>query len=146
MQTSRRKTRQPAASGLRARKKQEVRERILSVCGRLFRARGFDETTVDDIIGKVGVSRQTFFNYFAGKDAVLAELGLVWLREQAEMTRRRRRFPRRAALRGACRRLPAGDVRLRGSSHRARAPDGQDASVDGIRHRRLLPLHGITRR
>jgi AcrR family transcriptional regulator len=47
---------------LRERKKQQVRQRILDVCGRLFRTRGFDETTVDDIVGEVDVSRQTFFN------------------------------------------------------------------------------------
>jgi AcrR family transcriptional regulator len=71
------------AGGLRARKKRQVRDAILDVCGRLFRARGFDETTVDDIVAAVGISRQSFFNYFPGKEAVLAELGLAWLREQA---------------------------------------------------------------
>lgn len=91
MPASRRKPRHTAraahrvpAEGLRARKKQQVRNAILTVCGRLFRARGFDETTIDEIVEAVGISRQTFFNYFPGKDAVLAELGLVWLREQAE--------------------------------------------------------------
>ena len=72
------------AQGLRARKKQQVRDAILDVCGRLFRARGFDETTVDEVVEAVGISRQTFFNYFPGKEAVLAELGLAWLRRQAE--------------------------------------------------------------
>jgi AcrR family transcriptional regulator len=67
----------------RARKKSEVRERILAACGRLFRARGFDETTVADIVAAADVSRQTFFNYFPGKEAVLVALGLAWLREQA---------------------------------------------------------------
>ena len=82
----------PAAGpGLRERKKQRVRQRILDVCGRLFRERGFDETTIDDIVHEVGISRQTFFNYFPGKEAVLAELGLVWLREQGDLARRSRR-------------------------------------------------------
>jgi AcrR family transcriptional regulator len=64
-----------------------VREHILSVCGELFRQRGFDETTIPDIIGRVGISRQTFFNYFSGKDAVLTDLGLNWLRQQASVPR-----------------------------------------------------------
>ena len=66
---------------LRERKKQQIRQRILEVCGRLFRARGFDETTVHDIVGEVDVSRQTFFNYFPKKEAVLAELGLPLARQ-----------------------------------------------------------------
>ncbi len=69
-------------TGLRARKKKQVREKILEVCGQLFRGRGFDETTIDDIVGAAEISRQTFFNYFPGKESVLAELGLAWLIEQ----------------------------------------------------------------
>lgn len=64
--------------GLREQKKNETRERILAVCGRLFRERGFDETTIADIVETGGISRQTFFNYFPGKEAVLTELGLAW--------------------------------------------------------------------
>ena len=75
------------AGGLRARKKRRVRDAILAVCGRLFRTRGFDETTIDDIVGEIEISRQTFFNYFPGKDAVLAELGLAWLGAQGERAR-----------------------------------------------------------
>ena len=75
------------AGGLRARKKKQVRDAILAVCGRLFRTRGFDETTVDDIVGAIEISRQTFFNYFPGKEAVLAELGLAWLGAQGERAR-----------------------------------------------------------
>lgn len=84
--------------GLRARKKQQVRDAILDVCGRSFRARGFDETTVDAIVGEVGISRQTFFNYFPTKEAVLAELGLAWLREQAAGPRAGARAGRGASV------------------------------------------------
>jgi len=76
-----------SAAGLRERKKRQVRERILDVCARLFRSRGFDETTIDDIAAKVDVSRQTFFNYFPSKEAVLAEIGLAWLRSQGDLAR-----------------------------------------------------------
>ena len=74
---------------LRERKKQQVRERILEVCGRLFRAKGFDETTVDEIAAAVEVSRQTFFNYFATKEAVLGELGLRWFAAESDRARER---------------------------------------------------------
>ena len=72
---------------LRQRKKHAVREQLLNVCGELFRSRGFDETTITDIVERVGISRQTFFNYFSGKEQVLTELGLMWLRQQALVPR-----------------------------------------------------------
>ena len=68
--------------GLRELRKVETRARILEACETLYRTRGFDETSIDDILGAAGISRQTFFNYFAGKDAVLAEVALQWLRRQ----------------------------------------------------------------
>ena len=72
---------------LRQRNKIAVREQVLAACGELFRTHGFDETTIPDILKHVGISRQTFFNYFSGKEAVLTELGLAWLREQAAVPR-----------------------------------------------------------
>jgi AcrR family transcriptional regulator len=93
------------ARGLRARKKQQLRDAILAVCGRLFRTRGFDETTVDDIVGELEISRQTFFNYFPGKQAVLAELGLAWLGAQGERARAGARSNRPARLMAGFRRV-----------------------------------------
>lgn len=72
---------------LREQRKTALRERILEVCGRLFRERGFDDTTITDIVDEVGISRQTFFNHFRGKDEVLTQLGLAWLKQQAEVPR-----------------------------------------------------------
>lgn len=72
---------------LRQQKKNAVRQQLLTVCGELFRSRGFDETTIADIIERVGISRQTFFNYFSGKEQALTELGLAWLRQQALVPR-----------------------------------------------------------
>src|SRR5689334_25078067 len=59
----------------RERKKEETKERIFNVAMKLFKSRGFEETTVDDITEKADVAKGTFFNYFARKEAVL---GYLW--------------------------------------------------------------------
>lgn len=69
--------------GVREAKRAAMRARIMDICGELFRELGFDSTSIDDIVERCGISRQTFFNYFPGKDAVLGELGLRWLESQA---------------------------------------------------------------
>jgi AcrR family transcriptional regulator len=38
---------------------------------RLMADRGFDAVSIDDIVAAAGVSRRTFFNYFAGKESVV---------------------------------------------------------------------------
>jgi AcrR family transcriptional regulator len=80
--------------GLRARKKEAQRRRILDACSDLFRKRGFDETTVDEILERVGVSRQTFFNYFPSKQAALRELGAEWMIREGELAVRAARGSR----------------------------------------------------
>ena len=58
----------------RERKKEETRRRIFEVAIDLFRTKGFEATTVDEITEKADVGRGTFFNYFPKKDSVLAYL------------------------------------------------------------------------
>jgi len=58
----------------RERKKEETRHRIFHAAIDLFRERGFENTTVDEITEKADVAKGTFFNYFPRKDAVLAYL------------------------------------------------------------------------
>lgn len=51
----------------RALKKAETRELLIRAAGELFHRKGFEGTTVDDIVGLAGVSQRTFFRYFASK-------------------------------------------------------------------------------
>ena len=51
-----------------------LRERILDALRELLRERTFDTLSVAEIITAAGVSRASFYFYFAGKQAVLAEL------------------------------------------------------------------------
>jgi AcrR family transcriptional regulator len=58
----------------RERKKELTRRRIFEAAIELFRSKGFEATTVDEITEKADVGRGTFFNYFPRKDSVLAYL------------------------------------------------------------------------
>ena len=61
-------------SSRRERKKDETRTRIFHAAIDLFRERGFEATTVDEITERADVAKGTFFNYFPRKDSVLAYL------------------------------------------------------------------------
>ncbi|UGT42580.1 TetR/AcrR family transcriptional regulator [Nocardia yamanashiensis] len=59
----------PAApSGLAARKRQMVQAHVSAVAMRLFQESGFAETTADQIAAAAGMSRTSFFRYFATKE------------------------------------------------------------------------------
>lgn len=58
----------------RERKKEETRRRIFEAAIALFREKGFEATTVDEITEKADVGRGTFFNYFPKKESVLSFL------------------------------------------------------------------------
>lgn len=58
---------------LAERKRQLVRDELTGAALRLFACRGFEATTVEQIVGAAGVSRRTFFRYFRSKDDVIVE-------------------------------------------------------------------------
>jgi TetR/AcrR family transcriptional regulator, regulator of mycofactocin system len=60
--------RRPLTSG---RPPSTSRRQLALVAMRLFSEQGFEQTTVDQIAAAAGVSRRTFFRYFATKSAVL---------------------------------------------------------------------------
>ena len=61
------------SAGLRERKKLKTKAAIQKEAMSLFLAKGFDETTIEDIAEAVEISPSTFFNYFPSKEAVVFE-------------------------------------------------------------------------
>ncbi|MCP3974237.1 MAG: TetR/AcrR family transcriptional regulator [bacterium] len=58
-------------TGLRERKKLEVRRRILGAAAELFGTAGLEATTIDAIAERAEVSVGTVYNYFGSKNALL---------------------------------------------------------------------------
>lgn len=58
---------------LREKKKIETRNKIFEVAGRLFKEKGFENTTVDEITREAGIGKGTFFNYYPTKEALLVD-------------------------------------------------------------------------
>ncbi|MBO8141217.1 MAG: TetR/AcrR family transcriptional regulator [Firmicutes bacterium] len=76
--------------GLRERKRARTKQAIYDAAMRLFAAKGFHETSVDDIAAAAQVSRATLFNYFGTKAGVLryySEMLADYLTRSAEEVR-----------------------------------------------------------
>jgi len=59
--------------GLRERKKARLRRQIAEVALDLYRERGHEGTTVDEICRRAEISQPTFYKYYPSKEAILTE-------------------------------------------------------------------------
>jgi len=82
-----------ALPGLRERKKQELRDRLLAAATSLFDGKGFEATTVDEICARADVSQKTFFNYFPTKQHVVREIAESFLDDVSALVEEARKQP-----------------------------------------------------
>lgn len=90
---ARRPRRARRGTGVREKRRQETRARIVDAAAELFAERGFDAVSVMEIAGRAGVVEKTVFNHFPVKE------GLVFAADP----------PMQAALLAAVRSRPAGE-------------------------------------
>lgn len=69
-----------AGDSTRQRRRNRVRAEIVAAALELFRRKGFDQTTVADIVDAVAMSPRTFHRYFKSKD----DLAFDWMTRQGE--------------------------------------------------------------
>lgn len=60
---------------LRENRKKELKERIFLEAVRLFKEKGYDNVTVQEIASVCGIAKGTFFNYFSKKEEILLYFG-----------------------------------------------------------------------
>ncbi len=59
------------------RKRQLVRNAILSAAASLFESKGYDESSVDDIASKADVAKRTLYTFFESKEQIVMELRMA---------------------------------------------------------------------
>lgn len=73
--TSRQSTTEDGGTQLMVR---DARANIIEASWNLFKEKGYEGTTIDDIIAKAGIAKGTFYHHFQGKSALLGTLSDVF--------------------------------------------------------------------
>ncbi len=73
-----------APLGRREKRKQEIRARIEDAAYTLFKDRGVEDTSIEQICVRADIARRTFYGHFANKHALLGGLGISRLYNQSE--------------------------------------------------------------
>ncbi len=70
------------------RSERNTKGKIASAAWTLFSEKGYDNTTIEDIIEASGTSRGSFYHYFEGKDSLIASMTFVLDEEYQRMEER----------------------------------------------------------
>jgi AcrR family transcriptional regulator len=73
-----------APLGRREKRKQEIRSRIEEAAYTLFKQKGIEDTSIEQICVEADVARRTFYGHFPNKHALLGGLGISRLYNQSE--------------------------------------------------------------
>lgn len=123
-----RRTEQPGLT-LAERKRQLVRDELAEAALRLLAKQGFEQTTVDELAAAAGVSRRTFFRYFASKEDVVTSSVVVVIEGiLAEVAARPAGEPPAVAIREAVKAVTVEDF-----------AEDREKSVALIRHTQQIP-------
>lgn len=68
------------------RKRQSTKSRIVKAAWNLFYKKGYDQTTVEDIITASKTSKGTFYHYFKGKEALLNSMSYLFDEKYEELS------------------------------------------------------------
>ncbi len=60
-------------------KMQAVKDRIFQAAMELFQQQGYENTSVEEITRKAGVSKGTFFTHFPTKDTIFSAIGAIFV-------------------------------------------------------------------
>lgn len=63
----------------------ELKTRIIAAAHALFSKKGYEKTSVNEIIMKLGISKGAFYHYFRSKDDVLDTIILDYVHEMVEL-------------------------------------------------------------
>ena len=66
---------------------EERKKELLETARRLFITKGYEKTSVNDIIQEVGIKKGTFYYYFTSKEEMLEEMILEVVKQGAERAR-----------------------------------------------------------
>ena len=73
--------------GRREMNKLQCRNRILKMSRRLFTAKGYENTTIEDVAEAAEISKATLYNYFSSKEDLLQGIADAALEEIRQMVR-----------------------------------------------------------
>jgi len=68
------------------RKKRTTKQKIVDAAWKLFYTKGYDETTIEDIIKESKTSKGSFYHYFKEKDALLGTLSDLFDQKYIELS------------------------------------------------------------
>ncbi len=68
-----------------------TKDKIVNAAWELFHAKGYENTTVEDIIAAAGTSKGTFYYYFDRKDALLDTLSTIFDRQYEKLEKKMER-------------------------------------------------------